>query len=253
VVGATSGIGRVVALQLASEGADVVATARRRELLDELEAEIVAAGGKCEVLEADAIASTTPELAIQSAVKQFGRLDGLVYCAGAARASDLDSLDERVWDYHMDLMLKAPVRFVRAALNELERSGDGRIVLVASTAARQPSGAIDYDIAKLGLISLTKTLSTDLANRRVIVNCICPGSTNTAMWMAPGAIADQLAKMLGTSREEVLEGVRSSIPLGRFADPAEIASVITFMVSPRNSYMTGSCVVVDGGATRGLP
>jgi len=231
----------------------VVAVARTPQSLEALRAEITNKGGRCEILAADATEHDAPHKSVDLAAKRYGRLDALIYSAGAARASDLTSLDVEIWKYHLELMLHAPIRFVQAAFGHLERSGNGRIIFVVSTAARQPTGAIDYDTAKVSLLAVAKTLSIDLAPRNILVNCICPGSIETPLWLSSGGIADQLAEMSQTSREKILEGVIGNIPLRRFGRPSEIAAVMAFMVSPRNSYMTGASIVVDGGSLKGLP
>jgi 3-oxoacyl-[acyl-carrier protein] reductase len=140
------------------------------------------------------------------------------------------------------------VRAVRAALPSLRERGGGSIVNVSSTAGKRPStGMPHYSVTKAAVLSLSRLVADIYAKEGIRCNAVTPGPTATAAWLAEGGLADQQASRSAKSRDEVLESVGAGRPLGRLAEPEEIAAVICFLCSDRASYVTGSAWSVDGG------
>jgi 3-oxoacyl-[acyl-carrier protein] reductase len=140
------------------------------------------------------------------------------------------------------------VRAVRAALPSMRERGGGSIVNVSSTAGKRPStGMPHYSVTKAAVLSLSRLIADIYAKEGIRCNAVTPGPTATAAWLADGGLADQQASRSGQSREEVLAAVGGGRPLGRLAEPEEIATVIVFLCSDRASYVTGSAWSVDGG------
>jgi NAD(P)-dependent dehydrogenase (short-subunit alcohol dehydrogenase family) len=140
------------------------------------------------------------------------------------------------------------VRAIRAALPLLRKAGGGVIVNVSSTAGKRPSTAMpDYSVTKAAVLSLSRLVADLHAKDGIRCNAVAPGPTATGAWLGEGGLADQQASRTGKSREEVLESVGAGRPLGRLAEPEEIASVIAFLCSDRSAYVTGAAWSADGG------
>ena len=140
------------------------------------------------------------------------------------------------------------VRAIKAVLPGMRERGAGRIVNVSSTAGKRPStGMPNYSVTKAAVLSLSRLVADVYAKDGILCNAVSPGPTASAAWLAAGGLADQSAERTGKSREEILEGVGKGRPLGRLAEPEEIAAVIVFLCSDRASYVTGSAWSADGG------
>jgi 3-oxoacyl-[acyl-carrier protein] reductase len=146
----------------------------------------------------------------------------------------------------------APLRAMRAAVPAMAERGWGRVVNVCSTAGKRPSAAMpEYSVAKAAELSLSRLFADRYAKAGVLVNAICPGPTESEMWMGPGGLLDQSHAMSGAdSREEALAEAGAKRPIGRLADPAEIAAAIVFLCSDRASYVSGAAWSVDGGTVQ---
>jgi 3-oxoacyl-[acyl-carrier protein] reductase len=140
------------------------------------------------------------------------------------------------------------VRAIRAVLPGMRERGFGRIVNVSSTAGKRPSTSMpDYSVTKAAVLSLSRLVADLYAKDGILCNAVAPGPTATPAWLADGGLADQTAKHSGKTREEVLADVGKGRPLGRLAEPEEIAAVIVFLCSDRANYVTGAAWSVDGG------
>jgi NAD(P)-dependent dehydrogenase (short-subunit alcohol dehydrogenase family) len=140
------------------------------------------------------------------------------------------------------------VRSIRAALPGMNQRGAGVIVNVSSTAGKRPSASMpDYSVTKAAVLSLSRLVADVYAKDGIRCNAVTPGPTATEAWLAEGGLADQQAARSGKSRDEVLAAVGAGRPLGRLAEPEEIASVVAFLCSPRSSYVTGAAWSADGG------
>jgi NAD(P)-dependent dehydrogenase (short-subunit alcohol dehydrogenase family) len=229
VTGSTAGIGYEVATRLAAEGAHVVTTGRR----DEGPGELHVAGDLTERPAADRLVSAT--------VERFGRIDCLVNNAGGTDIRKLAELTDDDWQRSFELNLMTAVRTTRAALPHMQPGS--AIVNVSSTAAKRPSlGMPDYSVLKAALLSYSRLVADLHAADGIRCNAVTPGPTATDAWLGAGGLAEQQG-----DRDQVLAKVAAGRPLGRLAEPGEIADVIVFLLSERAAYVTGAAWSVDGG------
>jgi 3-oxoacyl-[acyl-carrier protein] reductase len=232
VTGSTGGIGREVVRQLASEGAEVVSCGRR---------EAPDAGERAHVI-ADLSRAGEPERAVEEAGAVLGGLDLLVNNVGTARHARFEDVPDEEWDAYWQLNVMSYVRAIRAALPHL-RDGGGAIVNVSSTSAKRPStGMPHYSVTKAAVLSLSRLVADLYAGDGIRCNAVTPGPTETDVWLGEGGLADQQG-----DRDAVLAKVGAGRPLGRMAQPEEIAAVIVFLCSERASYVTGAAWSADGG------
>jgi 3-oxoacyl-[acyl-carrier protein] reductase len=233
VTGSTAGIGLETARLLADEGALVVTCGRR-------EAPRI---GEALHVRADLSEPDAPEAVVEEAVEALGRLDVLVNNVGYAVQSRFEDVSDEAWDEMWQLNVMSYVRAIRAALPQL-RATKGAIVNVSSTAGKRPSGGMPhYSVTKAAVLSLSRLVADLYAKDGIRCNAVTPGPVATDAWLAEGGLADQQ----GGDREEVLAKVGAGRPLGRLAEPEEIASVIAFLASGRASYVTGAAWSADGG------
>ncbi|HEY6145393.1 MAG TPA: SDR family NAD(P)-dependent oxidoreductase [Solirubrobacterales bacterium] len=256
VTGASAGIGRETALQLCAEGANVVLVARGEERLEAVTAEAMqaaeSAGGAAQALALDVTAEDAGSRMLAAAEERFGALDVLVNNAGAAKWRDLDEVPDEDWRAQYELNVMAPLRAMRAAIPPMAERGWGRVVNVCSTAGKRPSAAmVEYSVAKAAELSLSRLFADRYAKTGVLVNAVAPGPVEAEMWMEPGGLLDESMEMSGaTSREEALAEAGSKRPIGRLAQPEEIAATIVFLCSERASYVAGAAWSVDGGTVQ---
>ena len=231
VTGSTGGIGLEVVRQLAAEEARVVSCGRRRP----------PGAGEVVHVEADLAEPGEPERAVAEAAAALGGLDVLVNNVGIARTARFEDVPDEEWDAYWQLNVMSYVRTTRAALSHL-RDG-GAIVNVSSTAGKRPStGMPHYSVTKAAVLSLSRLVADLYAKDGIRCNAVTPGPTATDAWLGEGGLADQQG-----DRDEVLAKVGAGRPLGRLAQPEEIASVIVFLCSERASYVTGAAWSADGG------
>jgi NAD(P)-dependent dehydrogenase (short-subunit alcohol dehydrogenase family) len=234
VTGSTGGIGLATARLLAEEGARV-ATCGRSE-----------APGVGEVVHVRADLSAPSEA--ERVVAEAGELDVLVNNVGYAEQRNFLSLADEQWDEAWQLNVMSYLRAIRAAVPGMRERGGGVIVNVSSTAGKRPStGMPEYSVTKAAVLSLSRLVADLYAADGIRCNAIAPGPTATEAWLGEGGLADQQAAKTGKSRDEVLEAVGKGRPLGRLAEPEEIAAVIAFLCSDRASYVTGAAWSADGG------
>ncbi len=252
VTGASRGIGRETARQLAAEGAAVLLVARGEEELRAAAAECEAAGGRAAHLALDITEGDAGERMLAAATEAFGSLDVLVNNAGTARWRRIEDVPDEDWQRQFELNVMAPLRAMRAAVPAMAERGWGRVVNVASTAAKRPSAAMpEYSVAKAAELSLSRLFADRYAAEGVLVNAVCPGPVESEMWMEPGGLLDQSMEMSGAaSREEALEQAGGKRPIGRLASAEEIAAAIVFLCSERASYVAGAAWSVDGGTVQ---
>jgi 3-oxoacyl-[acyl-carrier protein] reductase len=241
VTGSSRGIGRGIATRLVEEGADVVFCARGERALGEAVA-AVGGPGRADGIVADV---TTPEGAaavVEAAVESFGGLDIVVNNVGGSGARTIDELDVQDLDDVLGRNLVPALAVSRAALPRLRERGGGVIALIASIWGREGGGSPSYNVAKAAEISLAKAMANDLAKDRIRVFSVAPGST-----LFPGGSWERRVR---DDPEGMAAFVQRELPWGRFAAVHEIADVVAFLVSPRASWVVGTCVVVDGGQSR---
>jgi NAD(P)-dependent dehydrogenase (short-subunit alcohol dehydrogenase family) len=234
VTGSTGGIGLATARLLVEEGARVVTCGRSE------------APGVGEALHVRADLSTPGEG--ERVVAEAGELDVLVNNVGYAEQRDFLSLADEEWDEAWQLNVMSYLRAIRAAVPGMRERGGGVIVNVSSTAGKRPStGMPEYSVTKAAVLSLSRLVADLYAGDGIRCNAIAPGPTATQAWLGQGGLADQQAAKSGKSRDKVLEAVGKGRPLGRLAEPEEIAAVIAFLCSDRASYVTGAAWSADGG------
>jgi 3-oxoacyl-[acyl-carrier protein] reductase len=256
VTGASSGIGREVALQLCAEGAKVLLVARGEERLAAAAEEVARAaepaGGAAAALPLDVTAEDAGERMLAAAEEHFGSVDVLVNNAGAAKWRDLDDVPDEDWRAQYELNVMAPLRAMRTAIPPMAERGWGRVVNVCSTAGKRPSAAMaEYSVAKAAELSLSRLFADRYAKTGVLVNAIAPGPVEAEMWMEPGGLLDQSMEISGTdNRSDALAEAGAKRPIGRLAKPEEIAATIVFLCSERASYVAGAAWSVDGGTVQ---
>jgi len=253
VTGASSGIGRAVALCLAREGADVIINGRDSARVSAVAAEAKACGVDALTVLADITLAEDVEKMVAAAVSKFGRVDILVNNAGTSLMRDPLKLPDEEFRYEMELMFYAVVRTCNAVIPHMKKTGWGRIINISSVYGKQPGGLFDYDAIKAAVNMLTKDLANLLARDNILVNAVCPGPIRTPMWEAPGAGGDRLGEVLGMSGKEAMAWVaKQQIPLGRFGLPEDIAQMVTFLASDKAGFITGQAINVDGGMVKAI-
>src|SRR4051812_7002691 len=226
VTGASRGIGAATAEALEREGARVVRVSR---------------GAGIDV--------TAPDAAERIATAAGGHVDILVNNAGTSFVRDLDALSDADWNALWELHVLASMRLMRAFAPAMADRGWGRIVNVASSAGKRPSLTnAAYSVTKAAQLSLSRVFADAYAARGVLVNAVAPGAVTSPLWVDDDGLAAQAAAARGGTREEALAAQAARIPLGRLAEPDEIASVIAFLCSERASTVTGAAWSADGGA-----
>jgi meso-butanediol dehydrogenase/(S,S)-butanediol dehydrogenase/diacetyl reductase len=246
VTGAGQGIGEATALALARAGADVAVNDLHPDASRRVAGLVERAGRRSIAVPADVAQVDEIQRMVEETERVLGRLDVLVNNAGLIRPRPFGEVTEQDWDDTLDVNAKGVFFAMQAAAPLMSRQGGGVIVNVASIAGRgSASLSPPYAASKTAVISLTQQAARALAERRIRVNAVCPGIVNTEFnW--------RLDELIGVNQQglppgEFLKRRAAAVPLGRLAEPEEIAGVIVFLVSPGGSYITGQAVTVDGG------
>jgi NAD(P)-dependent dehydrogenase (short-subunit alcohol dehydrogenase family) len=252
VTGASRGIGLETARLLCAEGASVLLVARSGAELRSAVAACAEGGGRAAALECDVTDSGSGERMLGAAQRELGEPDVLVNNAGAARWRDLDDVPEEDWQGAWDLNVMASHRAMSALVPGMRERGWGRVVNVSSTAGKRPSANMpEYSVVKAAQLSLSRLWADRCAADGVLVNAVCPGPTKSGLWVDEGGLADQSAALSGLpGREEALAKAAAGRPIGRLAEPGEIAAAIVFLCSERASYVAGAAWSVDGGTVQ---
>lgn len=237
ITGGSRGIGKSIAVRLASSGADVAITARSAEALNEVRQVIEQLGRRCVSIACDVTEEAAPTQIVGETISTLGRLDVLVNNAGGnSFMTSVESMRPSGWRKTLTLNLDATMLLTQEALEPLMSGGHGSVINVASVAGLRGAPLMaHYGAAKAGLISLTQSLAIEVAHRNVRVNALVPG------W-----IETDLTGFLRQS-SEAEQGVLSRVPMGRWGKPDEIAEAAHFLASDASSFMTGQVLIVDGG------
>lgn len=236
VTGASRGIGRAIAEELAAEGARVVVNYHSSSAAaDDVVSGIIARGGAAVAMRADVSDFTAAEALIKTAIETYGAIDILVNNAGTTRDTLLLSMKEEEWDVVMTTNLKSVYNTCKAVTRPMvRRKQGGRIINISSVSGivGQP-GQTNYAASKAGIIGFSKSLAKELGSRNITVNVVAPGFVPT----------DLTAIM----PEDLVKQTLAFIPLGRWGEATEIAHVVTFLASDKAAYITGAVIQVDGG------
>ena len=251
VTGGSQGIGRACAVALAKEGTRVCIVARNRKPLDVVVREINDAGGEGYAVAVDLRHLEGCKQVVNEVRKIFGGVDILVNNVGAARNSDVLSLDVDQISEALQLKSYSYLRMAQLVIPDMKENGWGRIVNIAGGAGTSPTrGNIPTGAANITILNMTRALSDAVAGDGILVNTVCPGLTNT-----PRARTQQRgrAEREGRDVEEVLKELGAELPAGRMAEPEDIANTVTFLASEACSYIFGSSIYMDGGGRRSTP
>lgn len=245
VTGSSRGLGLASARALAAEGCFVTLCGRTRETLDAAARDVAGhAGGSDRVraVRADVSDGHGVEAVVAAAVDAFGGIDVLVNNVGLGRGGDLLATSDEEWQEAFDQTLAPAVRMSRLAVPHMKMRGGGAIILIASIFGREAGGRMTYNAVKAAEISLGKSLAQQLAGSNIRVNSVSPGSIlfEGGTWW----------KRQQENPEAIAEFVKRELPFGRFGRPEEVADVVTFLASPRASWISGTSVVVDGCQSR---
>lgn len=238
VTGATSGIGKASAELFAAEGAKVVVAGRNRERGTTVVDEIKDRGGDAIFVAVDMLEPDDLDRLLKTTIEAYGRLDILFNNAGIAQSYPLESFKEEDWDYVMRTNLRAPFLMSKKAIPYLRRTR-GTVLNTASISGLRPDPmGYAYNTSKAALIMMTRVLAKDFAADGIRANALCPGVTETPILQG------------GDERtQNAIAALIKVIPMGRLADPADIAKAALFLVSDDASYITGQALTVDGGLT----
>lgn len=252
VTGGSAGIGLATAEQFAAEGGHVAIVARDRDRLDVAGRQLtsIAGGGSVVALAGDLSEPAVPADIVAQVTRSLGKVDVLVNNVGVARQVTFNELTEEDWAASFQINLMSYVRCIQAVLPTMRERRSGCIVNVSSSAGKRPStGMADYSVMKAGVLSLSRLVADTYAGEGIRSVAICPGPARTPAWLGEGGLADQIAARTGIGREEALARTGAGRPIGRMAEPGEIAAAIVFAASPtRASYLTGAAISVDGGS-----
>jgi 3-oxoacyl-[acyl-carrier protein] reductase len=251
VAAASKGLGEAAALGLAREGANVVICARDKKALSRA-ADGISQATSARVLPVVADVTSPDDIArmVETAVREFDRIDILVTNAGGPPSGLFHDFSDQDWLKAVNLNLMSTIGLCRAVIPYLKVAEAGRIVNIVSLAAKEPiPGMILSNSVRAAVIGLAKTLADELAPDKIRVNSVCPG------WILTDRMSDVLrhqSKAQGIPYQTALDRVTESIPLGRCGTAEEVADLIVFLASERASYITGATIQVDGGLCRGL-
>ena len=236
VTGASQGLGKAMAIALAGAGARVACVARNAEKLAQTVATISEAGGQAEAMSCDVSDKDSVESIVEKVAEEWGQLDVMVNNAGITRDNLLPAMTDEQWDDVIATNLRGTFLFSRAASRVMMRRRYGRIINISSVSGLIGNkGQTNYSASKAGMIGFTRSLSKELAKRKVTVNAV-----------APGFIESEMTDALG---EDILKEVKKGIPANRIGTPEDVAACVLFLACPAASYVTGQVLTVDGGMT----
>jgi len=253
VTGASKGIGREIAVELADAGADLVICARGAGALAAVAGEIERRGRQVEAVAADVATPAGTAAVLARAQARFGHVDVLVNNAGKGTPKKLLELTDEDWRASFELNLMSAVRLSLGCVPLMRARGGGRIITISSRVGRQPDPYFaPYGAAKAALINFTKSLANAFSRDGILSNCVVPGLIRTE---AVEEAARASAAATGKTVDEVFAATlaKRPIPAGRLGTPADVAGLVVFLAGPQASWITGSTFTVDGGIVPTAP
>lgn len=236
VTGAGQGMGRSVAMKLASEGTKIIVNDVNAEQANSTVSKINALGGKAYSNNADVTSQDEVTNMVDQCLTQYGKVHILVNNAGVLKPTKVIDIEEQEWDWVIGVNLKGTYLCSRAVLPAMQDAGWGRIVNFSSTAGKSTStvGGAHYTAAKAGILGFTRHLSRESAPFGITVNSVCPGLINTEM-------------VRSTISEDRVKFYTDSFPISRMGDPTEVAELVAFLASDKAAYITGASLDINGG------
>lgn len=243
ITGATQGIGRATALRLAAEGARIVLCARGQEGLEATAADIRALGGEVCAVSADVSRAADCERIMAEATRAFGGVDILVNNAGTSATGEFESVTDEKWQADFDLKFYGAVRLIRLSLPIMKARGGGRIINVTNIGAKAPGArTMPTTVTRAAGQAMSKALSKEYAPHNILVNTVCIGLVRAGQH-------EKHAVRRGVDLESYYADMAKNVPLGRVGRAEEAANVISFLASEAASFVTGSSINIDGGAS----
>lgn len=241
ITGGTEGIGKAAALKFAQEGAKVAISARRKDVLDKVAAEIAAAGAEVLAVAADMSKNADIERFMKAVVERFGRIDILVNNAGTSARGKFLEVDDATWSSDLELKVFGAIRCTRLAVPHMKKQGGGRIINITISSAKQPGAeSMPTSVSRAAGLAITKALSKEFAADNILVNTVCIGKIKSGQH-------ERRYTRDGISAEEYYARMARDIPMKRVGEATEAANAIVFFASDAASYITGSSLNLDGG------
>ena len=249
VCASSQGLGKAAALELASEGVNLVISSRNEETLLSVKKEIeTSTNAKIVSVVADLNKPKDIDNLYAKANSELGPIDILINNAGGPPPSNFDSLNDEDWLKAFNLTMMSSIRLSKLVLPDMKERNWGRIINISSVSVKTPvPGLFLSNSLRMGVLGWSKALSDEVAPKGITVNSVCPGSTRTARITN---IFQSQSEAMGKSIEEIESHAAANIPMLRIGEPKELAALIAFLASERASYMTGLAIQVDGGSAR---
>jgi NAD(P)-dependent dehydrogenase (short-subunit alcohol dehydrogenase family) len=243
ITGGTDGLGAALADRLVLEGCRVAFCGRDEGRVRATEDRLVAVGGDALGVVADVTVTNDLERFADAAVSRWGRIDGLVNNAGQSAGGRLESVPDEKWAYDLDLKLMAAVRLIRLVLPHMRAAGGGSIVNILNTSSKAPGAtSLPTAASRAGGLAITKALSKDVGSDNIRVNAVLIGAIKSGQ-------GRRRAEAAGVSEETIYAEQAKSIPLGRVGTGDDFADLVSYLLSKRAGFVTGSAINLDGGAS----